>query len=114
MAAPSLSAIGSRYFLKFSADWKARPPEITMRAAVIAAGERDDERGERLGKLMFEIVRLGVEHLPDARELCRLGGRGSAVLAGHEKVDVAADRGRGGERPGGRVLQRGIVVVGDE
>ena len=30
MAAPSLSAIGSRYFLKFSADWKARPPEMTI------------------------------------------------------------------------------------
>ena len=30
MAALSLSATGSRYLSKFSADWKARPPEMTI------------------------------------------------------------------------------------
>ena len=41
---------------------------------VVGAGERDDQRGERLGEAVLERVGFGEQHLGDAGELRRLGG----------------------------------------
>ena len=86
-------------------------------AATIASylsGERDDERGRRLGEPMLQRVALGEQHLGDAVELRSGFGGGFGVLAGDEHMDVAAQLPRGRQRLGGLVGQRGVVVIGNE
>ena len=72
----------------------------TMR--VVGGGERDDQRGQRLGELMRVGGAVGEQHLGDAVELGGGLGDGAAVLAGDEHVHLAAERLGGGERLGGR------------
>ena len=81
---------------------------------VIAAGERDDQRGERLGEHVLVEGGVGEQHLLDAVELGGGIRHRLAVLAGDQHMHVAAERLGRGERLGGRVLERLVIVLGDE
>ena len=54
------------------------------------------------------------QHLLDAVELGRGIGHRLGILAGDEDMHVAAQRLGGGQRLAGRVLERLVVVLGDE
>src|SRR5262249_61604003 len=72
------------------------------------------QRRHRLGQHVLVRRRFGQKHLGDAREL---GGRirdHTAVLAGDQHVDVAAERLGGGERLVGCVLESLVVVLGNQ
>ena len=60
---------------------------------VVAAGERDDQRCQRLGQIVGKIVALGEQHLGDAGELGGGVGGSLGALAGDQHMDVAADLG---------------------
>jgi hypothetical protein len=81
---------------------------------VIGARERDDQRRERLGKRMLVRRAVGEQHFRHGVELCRGVRDRLGVLAGDQNVHLAAHRLRGGERLVGRILQRLVVVLGDE
>ena len=80
---------------------------------VVVAGERDDQRRDRLGELVLVGRGVGQQHLLDAVELGGGIGDGFAVLAGDQHVHVAAERLGRGQRLVGRVLERLVVVLGD-
>ena len=77
---------------------------------VIAAGEADDERRQRLGELMAIERSVGDEHFVDARELGRSLGRRADALAGDENMHAAADLQRRRQRLGGGGGERGPVA----
>ena len=80
---------------------------------VVGPGERDDQRGERLGQHVLVGRRIGEQHLLDAVELG--GGIGHRLrLAGDQHVHVAAQRLGGGQRLVGGILERLVVVLGEE
>jgi hypothetical protein len=72
---------------------------------VVATGERNDGRGQRLGETVFQRRGLGEQHLAHAAELG--GGVGCCLgaVAGDQHVDVGADLLRGRQRFGGLVGQ---------
>ena len=81
---------------------------------VVGAGERNDERGQRLRQHVLVRRAVGEQHLVDAVELGGGIGRAFAVLAGDEDVHVAAERLGGGQRLVGGVLERLVVVLGEQ
>src|SRR5262249_37634946 len=54
------------------------------------------------------------QRLGDTRHLRRRVRRRLCILAGDQQVNLAADRGRGGDRVERRALQRLVVVLGDD
>ena len=81
---------------------------------VVGAGERDDQRGERLGERVLVERAVREQHLVHAVELGGGVGHRFAILAGDQHVHVAAQRLGGGQRLGGRVLERLVVVLGEQ
>ena len=81
---------------------------------VIAGRQRDDQRRHRLGEHVLEGASSATSTLATPGELRRRLGRRAAVLAGDQHMDLAADRGGGGQRLGGRVLEALVVVLGNE
>ena len=81
---------------------------------IVGAGKRDDQRRERLGERMLVSGRIGKQHLGDALEL--RGRVGDALRAGarDQHMHVAAHLLCGGERLVGRVLERLVVVLGEQ
>ena len=77
---------------------------------VVAAGERGDQRRQRLGETMGVERVIGDAHLRHAAEFGRARRRLADVLPGDENVDRRAEFGRGGQRAGGQVAQ---FAVGD-
>src|SRR5208337_86200 len=72
---------------------------------VVAAGERDDQRRERLGEAMRVNGIVRDAHLRDAGKLSRRRGGGAHVFARDEDVDGAPELERGGERARRHVAQ---------
>ena len=58
--------------------------------------------------------RVRVQHLGDARDLRGGLGRGARVVARHQHMDVAADLLRGGDRVERGLLDRLLVVLGED
>ncbi len=81
---------------------------------VIGAGERDDQRCERLGQRVLVDRRVGEQHLLDAVELGGGIGHRLGILAGDQDMNIATQRLDGGQRLVGGILQRLVVVLGDE
>ncbi len=81
---------------------------------VVAAGERDEECGERLGKAVAEARIVGEQHLGDAVEPGGFVGDGGAAAAGNEGVDVTAEGDGGGQGLGGLAGKGGVVVFDEE
>ena len=81
---------------------------------VVAAGERHDQRGGRLGEALGEPVGLGEQHLAHALELGSGLGGGLGALAGDQHVDVGADLEGGRQRLGGLVGEVCVVVFGNQ
>ena len=63
----------------------------------VALGERHDQRGEIFRDRVLVGRMLGEQHLGDARDLGARLGDGTAIRARDQEVDVAADRGGGGD-----------------
>ena len=80
---------------------------------VVGAGERDDQRGERLGEPVLQRVGLREQHLRDAGELRRLRRDAGAPLAGDQHMHVAAELCRRGDGLRRRLVQARIVVLGE-
>jgi hypothetical protein len=55
-----------------------------------------------------------VKHLADAASFAACCGGTGGIVAGDQHMNVAAHLGSGGQRLVGCILQRGIVVFGDE
>ncbi len=81
---------------------------------VVVAGERQDQRLHRLGQHLAVRRIIGEQHLFDARNLGGGLGHCAAILAGHQHMDGAAKSGRGGHGLGRRILERRIVVFGND
>ena len=77
---------------------------------VIAAGERDDQRRQRLGEAVRVERIVGDAHLRHASEFRRARRRLADVLPGDENIDRRAEFDRGGQRARGQVAQ---LAVGD-
>src|SRR4029079_12521326 len=80
----------------------------------VLGGERHDQRRDRLGELVRERGRVGDEHFGDAAEFSCLSCRGRTVLSCDEDVDVAPKGTRRGKCARRRILERCIVVVGEQ
>ncbi|MEY9834124.1 hypothetical protein ABIA25_006002 [Sinorhizobium fredii] len=78
---------------------------------VVGTGQRDDQRGERLGEIVGKARVVGDQHLGDTGKLRRLLGDGSDIRAGYQNVDVAADFLGRRQRLGRLVGKVGGVVV---
>ena len=81
---------------------------------VIAACERHDQRRQRLRQNVRIRLAVGQQHLGDAIELGRRFGDRARTLARHQHMHVGAERFGGGERLVGGILERLVVVLGDE
>ena len=81
---------------------------------VVRARERDDERRQRLGELMLVSRAVRDQHLLDAVELRGGIGDRAAAFAGDQHMHVAAERLGGGQRLVGRILERLVVVLGNQ
>ena len=81
---------------------------------LVRLGQRNDERGGRLRQHVRVGGRVREQHLLDAVELGGGVGDRLAARAGDEDVHVAAERLGGGQRLVGRVLERLVVVLGEE
>ena len=80
---------------------------------VVCAGERDDQRGQRLGEHVLVSGGVGEQHLVDAVELGgRLGDR-AAPLPATSTCTSPPSALRRGERLVGGVLECLVVVLGD-
>ena len=78
---------------------------------VIAAGERDDQRRQRLGQIVGKARIVGKQHLGDAGKLGGCIGGSLGALAGDQHMHIAADLGSRRQRLGGLVGKACIVVV---
>ena len=81
---------------------------------VVGRRQRDHERRQRLRQHVLVGRVVGEEHLRDAVELRRRFGDGARALARHQHMHGLAERLGGGERLVGGVLERLVVVLGDE
>ena len=81
---------------------------------LVGAGERDDQRGRRLGQHVLIGRRIRQQHLLDAVELRRRVRDRLAAGAGDQHVHIGADALGRGERLVGRVLERLVVVLGNQ
>jgi hypothetical protein len=80
----------------------------------VTGGERQHQRGDVFGQRMFELRRVGAQHLRDTADLRRCGdGRGAGVT-GDQHGDGAADPGCGGDRVQRGRAQRRVVVLGND
>ncbi len=77
---------------------------------VVVAGERDDQRRQRLREPMRVSGIVGDQHPRHALEFSRTRRGGVDVAARDENVDRRPEFERGGERPRGHVAQ---LTVGD-
>src|SRR3954454_10876069 len=81
---------------------------------VIGRRQRDDQRGQRLGQIVRIKRAVGEQHLLHTGKLCGRVRRDLGILAGHQNFDVRAERGRRGQGLVGRILERRIVVFGNQ
>src|SRR5439155_7017038 len=81
---------------------------------IVGGGERDDQRCGRLGQHVLVGGTVGEQHLLDSIELSGGLRDGASALAGNQDVHVTAELLRCGEGLVGRVLERLVVVLGDE
>jgi hypothetical protein len=81
---------------------------------VIAGREREDQRGHRLGQHVLVGGAVGEQDLLDAVELGGGLGDRPAPLAGDQHMHVGTERLRRGQRLVGGVLERLVVVLGQE
>src|SRR5512135_3568644 len=79
----------------------------------IALGERGEQRADVLGDLVVELRGVRVQHFRDPGNLCGGLRRATALVAGDQQVDLAADLLRGSDRAEGRLLDRLVVVLGE-
>ena len=81
---------------------------------VIGRGERDDERGCRLGERMGVEKIVGDAHPGDARELRGRLGRRADVVADDQNVDRLPDLEGGGEGARGQIAQGAARDLGQK
>ncbi|MGY4298765.1 hypothetical protein ACVWXN_006860 [Bradyrhizobium sp. i1.4.4] len=83
---------------------------------VIGRGQRDDQRGQRLGQIVRVRLAFGDQHLGNTSELRGRLGRslGALPAAGDQHMDVAAELGRRGQRFVGGVLEDFVFVFGNQ
>ena len=80
----------------------------------VGSGERNDKRRGRLCQHVLVGRRIGEQHFLDAVELGSRVGDRLAVMTGDQDMHVGADLLGGGQRLGGRILERLVVVLGEE
>src|SRR5262249_40315272 len=73
-----------------------------------------DERRRRLGQHVLVTGRIGEQNLIHAVELGSGLGDRATVLAGNQYMHVCPERFSGAQRLGGRILERFVVVLGNE
>ncbi|EGE60965.1 hypothetical protein RHECNPAF_13300157 [Rhizobium etli CNPAF512] len=78
---------------------------------VIAARQRNDQVGERLGEIVGQRIAFGEQNVGDACELGSGIGSRLGALAGDQHVHVAANLGSGRQCLGGLVGKGCVVVV---
>ena len=81
---------------------------------VIGRRQRHDQRGQRLGEIMGIGGVVGEQHLLDAGELGRGIGRRLGVFAGDQHMHVGAECGGRRQRLVGGVLDRRVIVFGNQ
>ena len=79
---------------------------------VVILHQRQDEVGGLLRQPAAEMRRLGQEDFTHALQLARRLGNAAAALARDQKIHLAAEFARGGERLRGRRRERLVVVFG--
>ncbi len=80
----------------------------------VRRSERHDQRRGRLGQHVLVSGRVREQDLGHAVELRRGLGDRLAVMTGDQNVHLGAERLGRGQRLGGRVLERVIVVLGEQ
>ena len=81
---------------------------------VVGRRQRHDQRRQRLGQHVLVGRVVGEQHLGDAVELRGRFRDGARALARDQHMHRLAQRLGGGERLVGRVLERLVVVLGDQ
>ena len=80
----------------------------------VRLGQRDDQRRGRFRQHVLVRSRVRQQHFLDAVELGGGIGRRLALMASDQDMHVGAERLGGGQRFGGRILERFVVVFGEK
>ena len=81
---------------------------------VVILHQRHDQIGRLFGKALFELRRIGEQHLAHAGKLGRFFGNAPGILAGDKDIDLAAELRSSVEHLGGRRGQSLVVVLGEK